>query len=251
MNSLRSRRCCGALLALIFAAASAGLARAANSPPCPQFTRDGPPQPAARSDPHGLQRLESINQAVKSVSHSVLFLGNSLTEGWDPESWATSFAPGDILNAGISGDFTDHILWRLEHGNLDGPPPRAVILLIGTNDLAAHRSPELTADGIRANLVLLRRRLPQTKILLLGLLPREEFPDAPLRLAAAQVNELIRDCADGGHIFYAKIGDVLLDRDGRLGAALSPDWLHFNQYGYALLASRLKPVLECILADGD
>jgi len=178
-------------------------------------------------------------------------LGNSLTEGWDPESWATSFAPGDILNAGISGDFTDHILWRLEHGNLDGPPPRAVILLIGTNDLAAHRSPELTADGIRANLVLLRRRLPQTKILLLGLLPREEFPDAPLRLAAAQVNELIRDCADGEHIFYAEIGDVLLDRDGRLGAALSPDWLHFNQYGYALLASRLKPVLECILADGD
>ena len=146
--------------------------------------------------------------------------------------------------------FTDHVLWRLDHGNLDGPPPKAVILLIGTNDLAAHRSPELTADGIRANLILLRQRLPEARILLLGLLPREEFADAPLRWAAAQVNKLIRDCADGEHIVYADIGDVLLDSDGRLGAALSPDWLHFNEGGYALLASRLELVLDRVLASG-
>jgi hypothetical protein len=71
------------------------------------------------------------------------------------------------------------------------------------------------------------------------LLPREEFPDAPLRRAAAQVNRLIRDCADGEPIVHAEIGDVLLDSDGRLGAALRPDWLHFNERGYALLTSRL------------
>jgi len=152
-----------------------------------------------------------------------------------------------VLNAGISGDFTDHILWRLEHGNLAGPPPKAVILLIGTNDLAAHRSPDLTAEGIRANLVLLRKRLPEARILLLGLLPREQSPGAPLRRAAAEVNRLIRDCADGEHIVYAEIGDVLLDSRGRLGATVSPDWLHFNERGYALLTSRLEPVLDQVL----
>jgi lysophospholipase L1-like esterase len=248
--SLLSRHSCGALVALLVTAASGGLAHAADSLPCAQFTRDGPPQPAPRNDSRGLERLERINQAVKNVPYSVLFLGDSLTEGWGQTSWATSLAPRGVLNAGISGDFTDHILWRLDHGHLDGPPPKAEILLIGTNDLAAHRSPELTADGIRANLVLLRQRLPEARILLLGLLPREELADAPLRRAAAQVNRLIRDCGDGDHIVYAEIGDVLLDSDGRLGAALSPDRLHFNERGYGLLASRLERVLDRVLAGG-
>src|SRR5436190_2065914 len=81
------------------------------------------PQPTPRSDPRGIERLDWINQAVKNVPHSVLFLGNSLTEGWGPASWATSLAPRGVLNAGISGDLTDHVIWRLDHGNLDGPPP--------------------------------------------------------------------------------------------------------------------------------
>src|SRR5690349_1840552 len=240
----------GALLALFVSTALGGLAPAADILPCAQFTHERPPQPVARGDRRGIERLERINQAVSNTPYSILFLGDSLTEDWDPMLWDRRLAPRRVLNAGISGDFTDHILWRLEHGNLAGPPPEAVILLIGTNDLAAHRSPELTADGIRANLVLLRERLPEARILLLGLLPREQFPDAPLRRAVAQVNRLIRDCADGEHIVYAEIGDAVLDRDGRLGAAISPDWLHFNERGYALLTSRLGPVLDRVLAGG-
>jgi lysophospholipase L1-like esterase len=138
--SLLHRYCWVALLVLVVATASRELAVL----PCPQFMLEGPPQPTARGDRSGRERLERINQAVKSVPHSALFLGNSLTEGWDSASWETSLAPRGVLNAGISGDFTDHVLWRLEHGNLAGPPPKVVILLIGTNDLAAHRSPELT-----------------------------------------------------------------------------------------------------------
>ena len=248
LMSLVGRHSCATLLALFVATASGGLALAADILSCAQFTQEGAPQPIARGDRRGLERLERINQAVKNTPHSVLFLGDSLTEGWDPTLWERSLAPRGVLNAGISGDFTDHILWRLEHGNLAGPPPTAVILLIGTNDLAAHRSPELTADGIRANLVLLRERLPEARILLLGLLPREQYPDAPLRRAAAQVNNLVRDCADGEHILYAEIGDVLLDSDGRLSEALSPDWLHFSGHGYALLAASLEPVLDHVLA---
>src|SRR6202047_5191785 len=205
-----------ALLALFAATASGEIALAADILPCAQFTREGPPQPIARGDRRGLERLERINQTVNNTPYSGLFLGDSLTEGWDSVLWERSLAPRGVLNAGIAGDFTDHVLWRLEHGNLAGPPPKAVILLIGTNDLAPHRSPNLTADGIRAILVLLRERLPDARILLLGLLPREQSPDAWLRRAVAQVNTLIGDCADGEHIVYAEIGDALLDSDGRL-----------------------------------
>ena len=93
--------------------------------------------------------------------------------------------PRGVLNAGVSGDRTENLLWRLQNGNLDGPPPALVVMLIGTNDLAYDgppRSPELAAEGIRANLLYLRQRLPDTPILLLGLLPRgasAQFRAAP------------------------------------------------------------------------
>src|SRR5260370_7709388 len=104
---------------------------------------------------------------------------------------------------------------------------------MGTNDLAGHRPPDLTADGIRANLALLRERLPEAQILLLGLLPREQFPDAPLRRAVVQVNRLIRDCADGEYIVYAEIGDALLDRHGHLTVPVPPDCLPFTDPRYS------------------
>ena len=127
-------------------------------------------------------------KSIRSAPHSVIFFGDSLTEGWDLGIWQQQLAPRGLLNAGIAGDRTDHLLWRLEHGNLAGRPPKAVVLLIGTNDLGSGRSPEATADGISANLALLRSRLPTPSILLLGLLPREQKPSAALRRAVARVN---------------------------------------------------------------
>jgi len=197
--------------------------------------------------PSKLERLNSINQAVKSSRYSILFFGDSLTEGWDAAIWERSLAPRGALNAGVSGDRTDHLLWRLQYGNLAGPEPRAVVLLIGTNDLAYGRSPVVSADGIRSNLEVLRHHLPEARILLLGLLPREETPNALLRVEVTQVNELIRNCADNRHIFYAEIGDVLLDRDGFLPAAISPDQLHLTELGYTLLAARLDAELDRLL----
>ena len=223
-------------------------APAADLLPCSRFAQEDPAQPSPRGDRRGLDRLEKINQAVENTPHSMLLLGDSLIEGWSPAVWESSLAPRRALNAGVSGDYTENVLWRLKHGNVAGVPPKVVVLLIGTNDLAAGRSPDLTADGIRANLEFLRQRLPQTRILLLALLPREESPMAPLRLAVSRVNGLIRNCGDGEHIFYADIGDVLLDGSGRLTRDLSPDHLHFSARAYALIASRLDPLLDKLLA---
>jgi len=215
--------------------------------PCARFSREESPAPMPSPYPSKLERLNSINQAVKSSRYSILFFGDSLTEGWDAAIWERSLAPRGALNAGVSGDRTDHLLWRLQYGNLAGPEPRAVVLLIGTNDLAYGRSPVVSADGIRSNLEVLRHHLPEARILLLGLLPREETPNALLRVEVTQVNELIRNCADNRHIFYAEIGDVLLDRDGFLPAAISPDQLHLTELGYTLLAARLDAELDRLL----
>ena len=122
------------------------------------------------------------------------------------------------------------------------PKLRRLDAVIHNADIA-----ELTADGIRANLEVLRERLPAARILLLGLLPREEWPSAPLRLEVARVNQLIRDCADGEHIYFAEIGELLLDRDGHLSAAIAPDQLHLTARAYALLGASLDPELDRLL----
>src|SRR5271165_3404025 len=88
-----------ALLALFVTTASAGIALAADILPCAQFTHEGPPQPIARGDPRGVERLERINQAVNNTPHSVLFLGDSLTEGWDPVLWERRDRKSTRLNS--------------------------------------------------------------------------------------------------------------------------------------------------------
>jgi lysophospholipase L1-like esterase len=211
------------------------------------FAQEQVPTPVPSPYLSARERARWVDQAVKSTRYSILFFGDSLTEGWDPMVWERSLASRGALNAGVSGDRTDNLLWRLENGNLAGPPPDVVILLIGTNDLAYGRSPELTADGIRAALETLRQRLPEARILLLGLLPREEMPTSALRAATTKVNHLIRGCADGQHILYADIGDVLLDGRGQLSTEIALDGLHFTARGYALLTSRLDPELDRLL----
>ena len=215
---------------------------------CGPFAHELLPAASPSPYPSALERAKWITQAVKSTHHSLLFFGDSLTEGWDGAVWEGSLAARGALNAGVSGDRTENLLWRLQNGNLAGPPPNAAVLLIGTNDLAAGRSPELAADGIRAVLEALRQHFPDTRILLLGLLPREEDASALLRTATTRVNRLIQECADGEHIVYANIGDVLLDNRGRLTSAIAPDGLHFTAHGYELLASRLNPELDRLLS---
>jgi beta-glucosidase len=195
-----------------------------------------------------------IKRAVRSQPYRVLFLGDSLTERFPEDAaqvWREHMAPRLVLNAGVSGDRTEHLLWRLQHGNLDGPAPAVAVVLIGTNDLTNGSNPrpaELVAEGIRANLLHLRQRLPHARILLLGLLPRGASPEAGLRLGTIAVNRLIASCADNRSIFWADIGDVLLDPDRHLSRDVAPDLLHFSPSGYDRIARRLTPEIDRLLA---
>ncbi len=190
-----------AVPAIIFAIAivllSGIAAGSANSPPtaleCPPFAAAALPLPTPQRDPHAIERFHLINDAVRAGPHAILFFGDSLTEKWDPAIWARDFAPRGALNAGVNGDRTEHLLWRLQHGNLEGQHPQAVVLLIGTNDIGRDRPPAVVADGIRAILEALGARLPSARILLLGVLPRGEWAWSPRRRQVSEVNRLIRE----------------------------------------------------------
>jgi lysophospholipase L1-like esterase len=238
-------------VALLCVFGSAGPARAEAALQCNRFRQEALPTPEPRSANWPLRRLATIAAAVKTEPHRVLFLGDSLVEhfeiGAGAGSWREQMAPRGVLDGGISGDRTEHLLWRLDRGTLDGPPARAVILLIGINDLGYHRTPEETADGVRAVLLKLRERLPQARILLLGLWPRGEAADSPFRAEIAAVNQRIATCADGRNLVYAEIGTALLDSDGRLPPEMAADHLHPTTAGYARLAPHLGAQIDRLL----
>jgi lysophospholipase L1-like esterase len=217
---------------------------------CAPFAKSALPPPTPQTDPHAIERFHIINRAIKSAPNTVLFLDDSLTEDWDSVIWQQHFARREALNAGIRGDRTEHLLWRLQHGNLDGATPKVVVLLIGTNDVGRNRPPEIIAAGIRANLEVLRSHFPNLRILLVGLLPRSQSPTSARRWQVSQVNRLIQQCEDRQYIFYAAIGGALLDPEGRLSPEISPDGVHLSPRGYAALATRLDGELDRILPGG-
>lgn len=201
--------------------------------------------PAPRTEPEAVGTFHRINAKVKTEPHRILFLGDSITERWDEPLWGSkriwdaNLAPRGVLNAGVSGDRTAHLRWRLANGNLDGPAPKGVIVMIGTNDLGHGFPPAEAAEGIRQVLIELRQRLPNARILLLGLTPRGGAPWDQLRVEASQVNQMIGSCADGQTIWATDIGQPLLDAKGMLSNTLSPDYLHFNAAGYERIAPGL------------
>ena len=217
---------------------------------CGAFIPYPPAAPEPRTEAEAVASFTRINAQVKTQPYRVLFLGDSITERWNMPLWGAkrvwdaNMAPRGVLDAGVSGDRTEHLRWRLDHGNLDGPPPKGVVLLIGTNDLGHGRSPAETAEGIRQVLIQLRQKLPNTHILLLGLTPRGGAPWDQLRIEVSQVNQLIGSCADGQAIWATDIGGPLLDAKGLLSQELSPDFLHFNAAGYERLVPQLDPLID-------
>ena len=238
----------GLALALIALLSGGDPAEAAPLLTCGHFTREVPAAPAPREAAWAKHRFEEINAAVKGEPHRVLFLGDSITQRFDKQVWQERMVPRGVLNAGVSGDRTEHLLWRLQHGNLAGPPPAVAVLLIGTNDLGHGRKPQDAAEGIRADLSYLRRHLPDTRILLLGLWPRGATREDRLRRGTVAVNRLIQSCGNDRAVIYADIGGVLLDPVGRLTRAISPDLLHFSHKGYGRLATPLDALIDQAVA---
>ncbi len=181
----------------------------------------------------------------------LLFVGDSITEGWLADgraTWDRAYAPRHPFNLGISGDETQHVLWRLDHGEIDGLYPKAVVLLIGTNNLGnGGHTPGQTAAGVAAVVDRLRAKLPASPVLLLGVLPRGADADDPLRRATLAVNHLIAPLGQRPGVTYLDLGDRFLRPDGVLPTAVMPDALHLSPAAYQTWAGAMEPTLATLL----
>lgn len=228
------------------------LAGEADAIRCRPFFDSRTAEPIPRGAASVLRRFEEIKEKARAHAFRVLFLGDSLTHRWDEvaedhQIWERHFGSIDPLNAGINGDRTEHLLWRIRHGNLDNQQPRAIVLLIGTNDLGHGRSPDETAEGIRQILVSLRNMRPKARILLEGLWPRTDRMRFGPEIES--VNQRIKECADQAYIIYAEPGSRLLDRSGRLPPDRAPDGLHPSPAGYEIVTPAIAKVLAPLLTE--
>jgi lysophospholipase L1-like esterase len=201
--------------------------------------------PAARDsqDWSARQRLLEvrIGSAAEKGGATMLFLGDSITQGWEAEGrlvWEEFFAPRGAVNLGISGDRTQHVLWRVQNGALERlrETVKLAVVLIGTNNLASD-TPEQIAQGVSAILSELAARLPGARVLLLGILPRGGIPAEKI----ARTNQLISGAAAAHRAEYLDIGAGFVQADGSISPGIMPDQLHLSAEGYAIWARAIEP----------
>ena len=194
----------------------------------------------------------------KAAAAKVIFLGDSITMMWRTQSgyeggtpvWEKAYAALPAANLGISGDKTQHILWRITGGgDLDGTAPKVLVLLIGINNLLQGDSPETTAAGIKTIVTYLRTKLPDTRILLLGVFPCWEKADDPARTLVKRTNQLIRPLEDRKRVFYLDFGHKLVEPDGSISKVKLRDLLHLSEIGYGIWAEVMQPYLQDLLTN--
>jgi beta-glucosidase len=193
----------------------------------------------------------------KKPDLQLVFLGDSITMMWRSQSgfeggtrvWEKYYAPLHAGNFGISGDRTEHLLWRLtEGGDLDGLNPKVLVLLIGINNLLQKQNtPPDVAAGIKTIVDYLKVKLPHTRILLLGLFPLWEKPDHPHRQWVKDVNVLIQPLSDRQRVWYLDLGDKFVEPDGTITREKLRDLLHLSEKGYWIWAEAMEPYLVDLL----
>ncbi len=218
-------------------AQTAGLKKRSKAPDSETVT------PEPRKDAWWQKRQEQINANVAKGGAQLLMIGDSITQGWEGAGkhvWEKYYGNRNAVNLGIGGDRTQHVLWRLEHGNLKGIHPKLAVLMIGTNNCAAN-SPAQIAAGVTAIVEKLRSTTPDTKVLVLAIFPRGANSQYPLRKVNEAANERIAKLADNKHVFYLDIGKKFLHEDGTLTKDIMPDLLHLSPAGYEIWASSIEP----------
>lgn len=184
----------------------------------------------------------------------LVMIGDSITHGWEEagaEIWDKYYADRQALNLGFSGDRTENVLWRIEHGAVDGLEPELAVVMIGTNN-TGHREdpPENTALGVQSIIKELQTRLPETEILLLAVFPRGATADDELRQINAGVNDELKKLAGEG-VTFLDINENFLDAEQNLPESIMPDLLHPNSKGYRIWAEAMEPTLAKMLGEEE
>ena len=207
------------------------------------------------------KRHDGFVAMAKKGGIDLLFLGDSITDAWGGEGhnpkaagakvFEKEFLPLKAANFGIGGDRTQHVLWRLQNGELDGIHPKVAMLMIGTNNSnGMDNTAEEIAAGIKAIVAEIHKKSPMTKVLVLGIFPRGKDPSVEntkkQREKLKAVNTIVAKLDDGGKtVKYLDIGDKFVQPDGMISQEIMPDSLHLSEKGYHIWADAVKgPIME-------
>jgi len=196
-----------------------------------------------------MKRHQSFNTRVAKGNVDLVFIGDSITQGWEGRGkgvWAKYYGKRNTVNLGIGGDRTQHVIWRLDNGNLKDITPKAAVIMIGTNNSGNNSSKEI-ADGVEVIVKQIRTKSPKTQILLLGVFPRGTNNADIRRQVNEGANKIFSKLDDGKHVHYLDIGPKFLQKDGTLTREIMPDLLHLSQKGYTIWAESIEAKLANLL----
>ena len=216
---------------------------------------DKPAHSAVTPEPRSggwMNRHDSFNQRVAKGNVDLLFIGDSITHAWESNGkkvWAEYYAKRNAVNLGIGGDRTQHVLWRLDNGNIKNISPKVAVVMIGTNNSGDGRNTaEEMIDGVTAVIDKLRDKLPKMEILLLDIFPRGQRINSQ-RGKILQVNQVLSRLDARPHVTFLRIGQNFVRTDGSIAKDIMPDFLHLTPKGYEIWAKAIEPTLARLMGE--
>lgn len=217
------------------------------------------PQHVATTPDHRLgtqwwkDRHEQRVELTKAGGVRLAFLGDSITHSWESGGkavWDKYYAHRKAANFGFSGDRTEHVLWRLDNGELIGLQPKVIVIMIGTNNIGhASSDPQMTADGVHAIVSKLQHEIAGVKILLLGVFPRSLNAEDKMRKDVAEATWLFSPLGERQNVEFLDVGKYFLRPSGEIRTTMMPDRLHPNAAGYEIWARAIEPTLARLLGE--
>lgn len=209
--------------------------------------------PTPRSEDYWVERHERFKAQAKRLKADVLFIGDSITHSWEGEGaqvWRSQIGPLRAANLGIGGDRVEVVRWRMQNGELPRHPPRVIVLLIGTNNLADD-SVEDVLEGYRLLVQELLAKYPRVKILQLAIFPRVDDWFEPFQFKIPAVNEELAGRANGKGTFYLDLTSSLRAGTPGVPREIMFDGLHLTPRGYQLWADGMMPLLRKLLSNSS
>ncbi len=183
-------------------------------------------------------------------NYDIEFIGDSITQGWEGAGknvWQEFYGQRKVINMGVSGDRTQHVLWRFEEGQLDGINAKVAVVMIGTNNSNKEDNTETDIlEGVTAIVDQIRQRQPNTKVILMAIFPRGKAFN-PQRGKILQVNQALARLDDGKSIFFVDIGSQLIENNGSISPSMMKDALHPGDAGYRIWSNAIEPKVKEIL----
>ena len=211
-------------------------------------------------------RHAEVLRVKDSINPEIVLIGNSITHFWGgepklkyadgksrkpngPNAWASVFANHRVLNLGFGWDRTQNVLWRLDHGEIDGLHPRTIIMHLGTNNTSETANARMNSaaeivEGIRAVCMRLRSKVPGAHLVLMKVFPREEKPDHPRRILINEINKQLEVFARENGIDLLDIGPKMLTPDGTLSKEIANDFCHPTEKGYQIWADEIRRFVD-------